>query len=313
MIYRDEKRTLSGVFNRTSDFVSQRHIVMFGDNLNDVGDYITKEPKKWSSDAAKLNPASAKWDLAAGYDGAMAMAKDGWHEGVEMIDTALQAITPSSGREARWGWAQTGGSVSIGRYITGHPKCMRNRRKKAMGSAPVLHIAVNVVASCMVQAEQMANYGASIVGLIDRLENMGKRVHLDVVMVTKLLGDTRLSVGWNVKRASEPVDLSAVAFAVAHPASFRRLGFAMMERAPDEIRSSGYGMCCDVIAEDLPDYSEGTMLVDGINHEYNRCNTPKDALRLAIEQLNKASVIAGHTTVDQPLIDEEEWLADLED
>ena len=313
MIYRDEKRRLEGVYNRTSDFVSKRHVLAFGDNINDVGDFLAKTPGKWSYRQGENATAEDSWDLNAGYQGALTMAKEGWQEGVNMIDEALQAITPSTGREARWGYAQTGGSVSVGRYLTGHPKCMRNRRRRAYGSAPVLHIVVNTVASCMVEAKQMANYGAAIVGLIDRLENMGKRVHLDMAMVTRVEGDTRLSVGWNVKRASEPVDLSQVAFAIAHPAAFRRIGFAMMERSPSELACPGYGFCCDIIPEDVPDYTEGTMLVDGVNHEYKRCNSPKDALRLAIEQLNKASVLAGHTTPDAPLINEDDWLSELAD
>ena len=313
VIYRDEKKSLEGVYNRETDFVSSRHVLMFADNINDVGEYLTKNPGKWTYRHAENNAAKTSWDLNCGYSGAVTMAKDGWSEGVNMIDEALQAITPATGREARWGWAQTGGSVSVGRYLTGHPKHFRNRRKKQMGSAPVLHIAVNTVASCMVNANQMANYGAAIVGLIDRLENMGKRVHLDVVMATKCAANTRLSIGWNVKRASEAVDLSQVAFAIAHPAAFRRIGFAMMERSPREVATPGYGYCCDIIPDDVPDYREGTMLVDGVNHEYTRCNSPKDALRLAIEQLNKAAVIAGHATPDQPLIDEEEWLSELTD
>jgi hypothetical protein len=313
MIYRDEKKAVTGIYNRRTEFVSKRHIVAFADNLNDLGEFLTTSPKKWPREASRDNAASQSWDMNAGYAGALTMARDGWSEGVAMIDEALQAITPTSGREARWGWAQSGGSVSIGRYLSGNPKPMRNRRRRQAGSAPVLHIVVNPAASCVVTAAQMANYGTAIVGLIDRLENMGKRVHLDVVSVARSTGDARLAIGWNVKKASEPVDLSAVAFAIAHPAAFRRLTFAMMERCPAETYSAGYGNSADILPDDVPDYQEGTMLVDGINHEPDRCNSPKDALRFAIEQLNKASVLAGHTTPDAPLIDEEEWLSELAD
>lgn len=320
MIYRDERRTLKGVWNRTEEFTSNRQIMLYGSSIDDVAQYLTDKPAKWSSAAygSKISRHDAEWDLGAGYDGALRLAKDGWSEGVEMVDEALQAIVPSTGREARWGWSQSGGSVSIGRYLTQHPKCMRNRRRKQMGAAPVLHLIVNTVASCAIRAEQMANYGACIVGLIDRLENMGRRVHLDVVQAIKLHNNrdrtvVRFSAGWNVKRASEPVDLSQVAFAIAHPAAFRRIGFALMERAPAEVQTPGYGHCCDGILEDVPDFTEGTMIVDGVNHEPHRCNTPKDALRLAIEQVNKAAVIAGHATIDQPLINEDEWLRELAD
>src|SRR5688500_4426079 len=145
MIYRDERRSLKGVWNRTEDFTSTRHVLMYADSIDDVQQFLRGKPAKWASRASQANGRSTSWDLGAGYDGALKRAKDGWHEGVEMIDQELQTIVPSPGREARWGWSQTGGSVAIGRYLTGHPKCMRNRRKKVMGAAPVLHVIVNTV------------------------------------------------------------------------------------------------------------------------------------------------------------------------
>lgn len=314
MIYKDHKGvSIDGIWNKSVKFTATRHCVAYGDSMDDVQQWLRDTPGKWTTTQSRNNGATETWDRGLGYEGALRMANEGWPEGVEMIDKALQAIVPSTGREARWGWAQQGGSVSIGRYLTGHPKSMRNRRKKQMGAAPVLHLIVNCVASCGITAKQFTNYGASIAGLVDRLENMGRRVHLDMVMVVQANDNSRLSYGWNVKRASEPMDLSRVAFALAHPAAFRRIGFAMSERMPAETQDWGYGHCADALPCDVPDYNDGTMIVDGVNHEPNRCNTPKDALRLAIEQLNKAAVLAGHATPDMPLINEDEWLRDLAD
>lgn len=313
MFYRDLKDVvIKGTWNRETDWTAKRQIVAFAESMDDAQQWLRDTPRKWTVEESIEHADAKDWDLGAGYQGALRLARDGWSEGVAMIDTALQAIIPASGREARWGYSQTGGSVSVGRYLTGNPKCMRNRRKRTMGAAPVLHMVVNVVASCAVKAERMANYGAAITGLIDRLENSGKRVHLDMVMVTNSKG-TRLSMGWNVKRASEPLDLSQVAFSIAHPAALRRIGFAMMERTHNDAESPGYGYSADALPWDVPDYTDGTMIVDGINHQPDRCFSPKDALRLAIEQVNKAAVEAGHSTPEQPLIDEDDWLHDLVD
>jgi len=309
MIYRDEPCNIKGIALRTSPWTAKRQILAYGDSVADVAQWLQDTPAKWRhKSSGPGNPASPSWDLNAGYEGALTLAKDGWQEGVDMIDAALHAIIPAAGREARWGYGYTGGSVNIGRYLTGHPKAMKNRRKRQSGSAPVLHIVVNTVASCAINANQMANYGAAITGLIDRLENTGKRVHVDMVMVIKAQNDIRLSLGWNVKRASEHIDLAEVAFAIAHTAAFRRIGFAMMERTHADAQNGHYGYSGDAKPCDVPDYTEGTMIVDGVNHQPTRCNTPKDALRLAIEQLNKAAVLAGHATIDQPLIPEDEEL-----
>lgn len=307
MIFRDEKKRVKGISSRSEEWTAKRHVVLYGESLADVQDHLAKVSGRWNGNSSVSSDANDGWDLSAGYNGAMALAKDGWQEGAEMLDARLHAIMPAAGRQARWGYAQAGGSVSIGRYLTGHPKNMRSRRKKEMGAAPVLHIVVNGVASWNVNANHLANYGTALVGLIDRLETTGKRVMLDVVFVTRSYNcDARLSVGWNVKSASEHVDLASIAFSLAHPAAFRRLGFGLMERAPKELETSGYGTAVDVSAEDVPNATDGTMLIDGINVEASRCGTPQDALRLAVEQINKAAVMAGHATIDAPLIDEAE-------
>jgi hypothetical protein len=308
MLYKDWRSVrIAGVYNRTEDWTAERQIVAFADSMADAEHWLATTAAKWAIKASTCVAPKTGWDLNAGYAGALKLAREGWHEGVEMIDTALQAILPAAGQEGRWGYSQTGASLSISRYLTGNPKCMRSRRKKQMGTAPVLHIVVNVAAACAVKSEQMANYGAALTGLIDRLESTGKRVQLDCVTVANC-NDIRLSVGWTVKRASEPVDLSQVAFSIGHPASLRRLHFAMMERCHNDAESAGYGYSADALFCDVPDCTEATMVVDGVNAEPERCMNPMDALRYAIEQLNKAAVIAGHTTPDQPLINEEDWI-----
>ncbi len=84
----------------------------------------------------------------------------------------------------------------------------------------------------------------------------------------------------------------------------------MMERCHNDAESAAYGYSADALSCDVPNCTDATMVVDGVNAEPHRCMNPMDALRYAIEQLNKAAVIAGHATLDQPMIDENDWLAD---
>ena len=309
MIYRDEKRVVKGTVNRMGECETSRTVTIYGDSLPDVERFLRETPKKWTYEQSRENEASKSWDLGVGYKGAEKLAKDGWSEGAADLDHRLQAIMPAASREARYGHSVYGSSVNIGRYLNGNPNNMRRRGKREAGSAPVFHIIVNAVATCMVNAQHFANYGTAIVGLIDRLEATGKRCMVDVVFCTLLpndgkYGDVRGVVGWNVKQANEAVDLAAVAFSIGHPAAFRRIGFAMMERLPKGTEHSGYGQSLDVHESDVIDPTDGTMLLDGVNHETSRCSTPEGALKLAIEQLNKAAVKAGHATIDNPLIDE---------
>lgn len=308
MIYRDERRSIEGVWNKTQRWTAKRHVVMHAESLDDLMRWISATPPKWRGKDSVNNTTSASWDLNAGYDGAVKLARHGWNEGVAMLSQKLKAIIPAVGSQPRWGYGVAGTSVSMSRFLSGHPNNMRTRRKREMGTAPVLHIAVNTSASCAVNADQMANYGVALVGLINRLEKTGKRVHLDVVNVGHYNNGERGVYGWNVKKASQPLDLGAVAFSIAHPAAFRRLAFAMMERFPAEMETSGYGHCADISEEDVIGMAKGAMLLDGVNHEPRRCNSEQDALRLCCEQLNKAAVLAGHATLDRPLIPTDAFL-----
>ena len=311
MIYRDEKRRVEGVWNKTNTWTAHRHAQIFAEGgLDELVRWLDATPAKWRAKASRDNDASGFWDLSVGYEGALRLAREGWNEGVAMMESKLSAIIPAVGTQPRWGYGVSGTSVSMSRFLSGHPKNMRTRRKREMGSAPVLHIVVNTAASCAVSADQMANYGVALVGLINRLEQTGKRVHLDVVNVGHFNGGGRGAYGWNIKRASQPLDLGAVAFSIAHPAAFRRIGFAMIERLPKEFQTHGYGHCADIDEADVIGTAKGAMLLDGVNHEPTRCNTPQDALRLAIEQINKAAVLAGHATLDDPMINAEDWLFD---
>ena len=269
--------------------------------------WLDATPKRWGGQGSTL-ANNREWCLGASWEDALTMAKEGWRDGVSLISAKLNAVVPATVRVPRWGYAESGSSVSVGRFLTGHPKNMRSRRKRESGSAKVLHIVVNGNASCAVTGEQMANYGVALVGLINRLERSGRRVHLDVCYAAALKGNTRASYGWTVKTPGQPIDLSAVAFSIGHPAAFRRLGFAMMERMPKECESLGYGFAADIQEEDLIRPVRGAMLIDGVNHEPKRCANEKDALRLAIEQINKAAVLAGHATVDVPLIRDDDFL-----
>ena len=305
MIHRYEKKRTRAVVNRSGDRNCKAHEILYFDKgIFECIQWLNETKPTWHSRASRNeNHTSESWDLNAGWDGAETLMRDGWSEGAAMIDAKLQAIMPATGRQARWGYDVRGGSVNVNRFLTGHPRSMRSRTKRTMGSAPVLHICVNIACSSAVNASHMANYGTALVGLIDRLENSNRRVHLDVMDVTYMEnGQARFSTGWNVKKANEPVDLSAIAYSIAHPAALRRTVFAMNERMRPQHEEGGYGQPMGIDIIDVPDANEGMMLLNGIQHDYRRCNSERDALLFAIEQLNEAAVVAGHATLDDPLI-----------
>lgn len=167
----------------------------------------------------------------------------------------------------------------------------RNKPKK-----PVVHIVVLGSASAATTAAQFAQFGGAVAYTVDKIENSGRRVELDVLFVMENqyapLGWRKL-LGWKIKAAGDPLDLSAVAFSLAHPAALRRIGFAMFERTGGEM-VLGYGKPAPAKPEELAllDMSEA-FVIEGVGTAV--ANGATDMLKLVAKRINKA---AGETLVE---------------
>ena len=268
--------------------------VVFADDLPDLFRWLEATPRVWAGRSSEKSDNSHDWDLGAGWQGTLAMARDGWSEGARDLSDRLAATPAPTDKTQSWRYDVAGSLPDVPRFLSGDPLNMRDKGKQK-GRAAVVHLVVNGCASAAVGAREMANYGTAIVAMIDRLENSGRRVELDVVFFTKYMGAQYSLNGWKVKRASDPLDLAAVAFSIAHPAAFRRLGFAMKERTPKDWETRSYGYSCDIVPEALPEGSEGAFLLDGVRHSPRACSSLSGALIFAAEQINKA---AGETLIE---------------
>jgi hypothetical protein len=147
----------------------------------------------------------------------------------------------------------------------------------------------------MIGADEYRNYGAAITAMVGQIEATGRQVELDVVFVDELKHE-RAVLGWKVKRAGDTVDLSAVAYSLAHPAAFRRIGFAMIERTPQRNQTPGYGRCGSLTKELAETIGAGeAFLLGGVGVSSGACSSMQGALKFAAQQINKA---AGETLVD---------------
>jgi hypothetical protein len=251
--------------------------VWFGDSLPDVEAWLQSAPRIWRQNSSRTNSARHDWDLGAGWDGALRMAKTGWEEGVRKIDVAARQIVPTA-RTASFSYDVAGEFPDVSRFCAGDPMHMRSR-KHDKAHRPVVHLVVNVCCSGSVAAQHFVNYGAAVAGLVDQLENAGRRVELDVIGVNGHNGRGRTVCGWKVKRAEDHLDLSAVAYSIAHPAAFRRLMFAMWERTPLSLECSGYGSVQKVTEQDAEAIGAvGALILDGVGESANG---------VSVEELNR--------------------------
>lgn len=226
-------------------------ITAFADNVhtsNDAGIYGSTDCKKQSQRQAKQD-----WCLNTDLDQALKIGMAGgyWLEGAQ----DLQAISLKSGSyddiilKPAYDLAVVGGCVDVGEFLAGNPECMLGLTDDAE-TLPVITIMYVAGAAHFITSEQKFNYGRAVLALVDSLESHGYSVELVAKMTYLHKGTSgrakKLSgaeVDIVIKQAGEPWSASAVAFAMAHPAFSRRLGFRYCESTPEgaPVTHSNYG------------------------------------------------------------------------
>jgi hypothetical protein len=258
------------------------------DSLAELQRYIADTPRTWGckdSEAARFTEDS--WDLSAGYDGAMRMARDGWLDGARKAEQALKVLTlKSPAPDTRTDFY--GYMPHVPRYCAGAPDSMiRKAREASGGGGKVLTLYVPVNAVATVSALHMRNFGLGVAQYVNQLEQEGTRVELHGVLCSKLNGGrNKVTHSWRIKTADAYLDLAVLAFSIGHPAMFRRLGFALRERC-DAPQDSGYGMSVACELTDLIDPPVGAYVLNGMRNAGTVAETPAKALAYVTAQIEK--------------------------
>lgn len=261
--------------------------VRFGRSPTEVAEYLNSRPQSWARDEGARADRFAV-NAAATFPQAMKMLAEGWTEGARLVEHELHALIGTNApglNKTRWDVA--GAEPDVARYLGGEMRCMR-RRIYDHGNRPIVHLIVNTALSGVVEPEQATNYGLAIAGVVDLLERTGRRVELDRVGVVHVgnASNSRSLQGWKVKHAEDPMDLAMVAFAIAHPSSHRRIVWTMRETC---LLAKGYGAPAELTKQDALDIGadDDAFLLDSVGRDWDRCKDKRDALKLAVERINK--------------------------
>lgn len=277
---------------------------MFADSVWEAVQFLKSKQTpeaRWPDFLRKVRDPNARVQgkmlgtLGVNYNEALTLAEEGWQEGVAMMHHGLAALIGVNAPGInRWKHDVAGEQPDIFRAIGGDPRSMR-RKAFSQGGKPVIHIVVNTAMQGFATDKQTTNYGIALLGLVDYLESRGKRVELDRLGVVTSSGMRvgRSLQGWKVKRAAEHMDLSAVAFAIAHPACHRKLIWAMRSFCNAVVPA---GSAASITKADCELIDAGhAFMIDSVGDDGPRCNTPQEALILAGKRLNHA---AGEQLVD---------------
>lgn len=268
---------------RVEPGVSARY---YFNSLHELGEYIANTRPTWRGDTSRTNPPMREWDLSAGYERAVKMARDGWIEGAEKMQKALKAFAPMTpAPELRTDFY--GFRPHVARFCAGAPDSMiRHAPVADIGCGRVLTLAVPVNALAFVSAAAMSNFGVAVAQYVNQLETQGIRVELIGCTVSMVSGQ-RCAHSWVVKRADQPLDLAVVAFSIGHPAMFRRLGFALRERCaiPED---QSYGKTTPAKLSDFINPVPGMVILNGMAEADSHAPTAAKALEYVSQQIDKA-------------------------
>jgi len=182
---------------------------------------------------------SEDWDYSEGWKGAHYIAKHGWPYGAlkmrKLADKLYEKIAP---KVNIWQGTQhdvSGAYVDIGAYLSGAPECMVAFEERETNAAHPVDMLISCCYSWKIPADVICNRGAAILATIDALEQSGCSVSVTVEF-TDAKGGYEVVNTIRIKRPGEVLDADALAFAIMHPAFFRRLCFASLEHEPYNVR-----------------------------------------------------------------------------
>lgn len=190
----------------------------------------------------RLHPPEQKWDLGAGWGGAVSMVRSGWHDGTADLAARLDLVKHAMREEAHgYKFDVTGRFFDVGLVMSGEPECWLEQDYQPVRK--VCRIQANGAYSWDTAADTIRNRGAAIVALADHLQQSGWIVEISLYYVGLGHGDAdeNSNTVVRVDVATNPIDIDELALLLAHPAGFRRLGFAAEEAANANLNLSGYG------------------------------------------------------------------------
>ena len=210
------------------------------------------------------------WHGSASLEQSLILMRDGWQDGVDMINHGLTHELKDSGviRSEVWETAPVGAFAIIPLYCAGVNEHMLLPNDDQ--EEPIVNLIVDIACASMVSSNQMKNRGVAIASLINHIEQSGKRVRLQARWAT-----TQENFGYNflinVKEAHEHMDMSRVAFAIINPSFSRRVCFKLLETVAHR-HMGNYG---SVLRIDPKSLGDDTFHISEIDH------TNKSALRTA--------------------------------
>lgn len=205
----------------------------YGDSVKQLDDNKTYGVGCRKKKASRSNASTQDWDFNTGFMKALDITCNGgaWHEGAEelsKIDNVLEA-SKEMAIKPYYDLAPVGGCVDVGEFLAGNPECFMGIDDNTPNS-PIIKITVSLFTACIMKAHHLYNFGRALLSLIEGLEFSGYSVELvGIAAMYNDYGNDGLETHITLKKAGDQWSAGNIAYAIAHPAFSRRVGFRAIE------------------------------------------------------------------------------------
>jgi hypothetical protein len=161
------------------------------------------------------------------------LVKYGWQDQVALIENMAANImekVTDAGLDTTYtvAWDVSGGFVDVAAHLSGVAECM-GEAHLVPKPATVLRLLLSVDANGWITADYLIERGAVILALCEVARRIGISTEVWVAIGSGGANGAKYETATLVKRADDPTDLAALAYALAHPSVLRRLSFGCME------------------------------------------------------------------------------------
>ena len=203
-----------------------------------------------SNSSKKVSRKSTDLDWYGGvtWDEACSLATHGWEKGleeiecyrVELYENIVNTIPTQAIAHDVSGYA-----VDVGAYLSNDPACfLRRDIVESVAKTRIVRVVVSLSASASVKPEIIIKRGAMICAMVDAMEQAGYSVEIVGNEHTKSYRATS-ETNIVLKQSNQPLNVSCLAFCLAHPAMLRRMLFSLKELIGWADYSDAYGIPID--------------------------------------------------------------------
>ena len=233
------------------------------DSLQEFYDYLCKTPFndvfRWANHSSVTG--SPEFTKTQTFDEAVELFKNGWSDMaqklVQKLKIAESKMEPAMKQRNTLGVC--GYQAIVPLYLQGVPNNMMNKKMVPI-KQKVITINKSIDYKGSVSADTIIDESIKAMQIIKKLESQGYRCNLNIV-----LGggekDFSFYLKIRIKSANEKLNISKLAFPLAHPSMLRRLYFRFAEVYPKITKSYVWGYGKPATASELRDAFKGDYLL----------------------------------------------------